>query len=54
MSLADKELCARCGHPRYVHTGNHLAGHRTICRKELPRGARCACLVFVEAPRAVR
>lgn len=54
MSLADKELCARCSHPRHHHTGNHVAGHRSICLKKMPQNTRCSCLVFVEDARAVR
>jgi hypothetical protein len=46
MSFADKELCSRCGHPRHQHTGNHIRGHRTICRRKMPQNTQCACQVF--------
>jgi hypothetical protein len=48
MGLGDKRQCRRCSHPFWVHNGNHIKGHTTICRKEMGRKLRCACLRFVE------
>lgn len=46
MSMYDKMSCMNCKHARHWHTGTHLKGHRTICRKK-----GCKCVAFLEVAR---
>lgn len=41
MSLYEKTECVDCPHAQYWHNGNHLKGHKTICRKP-----GCTCVEF--------
>ena len=52
MSMYDKMRCARegCKHPRYLHTGSHEKGRRTMCLRQVGEHHtdKCKCLEFLE------
>lgn len=52
MSLRDETICSGpsgCGHARHEHTGTHVKGSKSACRKKLGNGrTTCACTQFKE------
>lgn len=49
MSLQDKEKCRDCGHPRYFHTGTHVKGSKSACRRRVlvaRSPVLCDCTAF--------